>query len=93
MVSCGAGTTYLVYERSTGEKVVGRLLGLDPDTGALQVAWSYHDDGTLESEEFYPGSSKVLPGRIAEIATVKNPDEWARLDKLFAVQAHTSMQA
>ncbi|HEY0010508.1 MAG TPA: hypothetical protein VGB97_01175 [Candidatus Paceibacterota bacterium] len=57
------GVPFIIYQLHNGKKIVGRVFSLDRATGALRVSWSDEE----ASEEFYPSSSRAVPGKLVFI--------------------------
>ena len=56
---------FIVYRLSNGKEVVGRVFDINLETGALRVTWSMTTNAPIE--DFYPNSSKSVPGALTEI--------------------------
>lgn len=91
--ACDPGT-YIIYQLDSGERVYGSLQALDHKTGALQVAWSVKEDGSITSEAFYPGTDLVVPGKIVRIIPPSDYDAvYTALQKFNAQPPYLTMQS
>jgi hypothetical protein len=65
----------IVYQLSGGRQVVGKVFSVNLETGALSVDWSNTTNSCCE--DFYPDSSRSVPGKLTEMFPERPPFDFA----------------
>lgn len=64
----------IVYRLQSGKEVVGKVADINLKSGALSVSWSNTTNAPFE--EFYPSSSKSVPGKLVLILNDRPAFDW-----------------
>jgi hypothetical protein len=59
------GLPFIVYRLTSSKEVFGRVFSINLKTGSLNVSWSNTTNAPIEN--FYPNSTKSVPGTLTEI--------------------------